>query len=123
MLQQPNSNSNQFEEDVAMFDDACQLDQRLQKINELNNAFDMLRINQLTNSPIRSPNIRGTQTSTLKETQSELAEEKIIMHTPVITGRVESIDDSPNEKMTIKLKQEIVEKKQKHQRQESLSYL
>lgn len=90
----------------------------------------MLRINQLTNSPIRSPNIRGTQTSTLKETQSELAEEKIIMHTPVITGRVESIDgmfecevDSPNEKMTIKLKQEIVEKKQKHQRQESLSYL
>ncbi|CAD8192997.1 unnamed protein product [Paramecium octaurelia] len=116
-------NIAQFEDDNIDIDDSCQLDQRLQKINDLNNKFDMMRINQLTNSPIRSPNIKATQTQAMKEQMKESVQlqEQMIMHTPVITGRVESIDDSPGE--GTKQQQKIKEGLSKHKRQESLNFL
>ncbi|CAD8211501.1 unnamed protein product [Paramecium octaurelia] len=116
-------NIAQFEDENIDIDDSCQLDQRLQKINDLNNKFDMMRINQLTNSPIRSPNIRATQTQAMKEQMKESVQlqEQMIMHTPVITGRIESIDDSPVEGS--KQQQKIKEGLSKHKRQESLNFL
>ncbi|CAD8127847.1 unnamed protein product [Paramecium sonneborni] len=88
------SNIQQFEDENIDIDDSCKLDQQLQKFNELNNKSDMMRINQLANSPIKSPIIRATLTSCMKEQMRESinVQEQIIMHTPVITGRVYNID-------------------------------
>lgn len=57
-----------------------------------NNKFDMLRINQLTNSPVKSPNMRATQTSAMKDSVTVDNQDQLKMHTPVITGRIDSID-------------------------------
>lgn len=51
----------------------------------------MLRINQLMNSPIRSPQMNNFQTQNLKK-KSAKCQDGMIMRTPVMTGRVQSVD-------------------------------
>ncbi|CAD8174342.1 unnamed protein product [Paramecium pentaurelia] len=109
------SNLGQFDDENMDIDDSCKLDQQLQKINDLHHNIDMMRINQLTTSPIKSPNIRATLTSSMKEQMKERIQlqEQIIMKTPIITGRVYSIDDSPLQQKEF----------QRNIKQESLNFL
>ncbi|CAD8199166.1 unnamed protein product [Paramecium octaurelia] len=93
------------ESDDEFFDieDNCQQDQQSQKINDLNNNFDKMRINSI-------------QTALMKEQMKErvhLQEEQIVMKIPIITGRTHSIADSPEQKIRI----------QRNLKQQSLNFL
>lgn len=50
--------------------------------------FDMLRINQLTNSPITSP----VQQARLRPGATGVEENKMIMRTPVMNGKTQSVE-------------------------------
>jgi hypothetical protein len=44
--------SDEMDENIVDDNEGSELNSRIQKINEESSKFDMLRINQLTNSPI-----------------------------------------------------------------------
>ncbi|CAK93185.1 unnamed protein product (macronuclear) [Paramecium tetraurelia] len=77
---------------IGDIDDKPGLNVRIQQINEQAAKFDMLRINQLTNSPIKSPVMQAT--NKMKEVQNK--DQQMIMRTPVITGRTVACEESPN---------------------------
>ncbi|CAD8133030.1 unnamed protein product [Paramecium pentaurelia] len=84
--------SSEEDGDIGEVDDKPGLNARIQLINEQAAKFDMLRINQLTNSPLKSPVMQAT--NKMKEVQNK--DQQMIMRTPVITGRTVGCEDSPN---------------------------
>ncbi|CAD8168002.1 unnamed protein product [Paramecium octaurelia] len=84
--------SSEDDGNIGEVDDKPGLNARIQKINDQAATFDMLRINQLTNSPLKSPVMQAT--NKMKEVQNK--DQQMIMRTPVITGRTVGCEDSPN---------------------------
>ncbi|CAD8205965.1 unnamed protein product [Paramecium octaurelia] len=84
--------SSEEDGDIEEVDDKPELNARIQLINQQAVKFDMLRINQLTNSPLKSPVMQAT--NKMKEGQNK--DQQMIMRTPVITGRIVECEDSPN---------------------------
>ncbi|KAM3141155.1 hypothetical protein pb186bvf_006760 [Paramecium bursaria] len=83
------------DENINEENDIPDLGSRMAKINKESDKFDMLRINQLTNSPIKSPVMQATDR--LKMGKNTDKHEDMIMKTPVITGRLQSVEESPQQ--------------------------
>ncbi|CAK94348.1 unnamed protein product (macronuclear) [Paramecium tetraurelia] len=84
------SNEELFEDEFFDIIDSCQQDQQLQKIDDLKVDLNMMRINQLASTPIKSPNFRAKLIPSMKE--KTYSQKQIEMKSSVITGRIHNKD-------------------------------
>ncbi|CAD8100438.1 unnamed protein product [Paramecium sonneborni] len=74
-------------------DDDPNLMERIKILNKQTEKVDFTRIKRQNSQNIKDLALQGTQE--LKQNQSSDEELKIVMRTPVITGRINSVDNSP----------------------------